>query len=365
MDERHQRREELLLDFHLDRIEPEDREWLTAQLRRDAELRAANDRLCRLLQPLDLWTLPPAPANLADRIIRNIERSKQEALTTTSIEQPAGHKPIFTLVGMDSAEPVERDSGARSWFFSMRELIAVAACIVMVFSVMVPGMRARSHKAMCQAGFHSIGQGLGMYGDVATASLPFADIFSRAPWLPSRSASAQQPTAHQSNSRHSYLLLKYGFVPSPHVFVCPASPDGRPMDPAAVASRNDFDGAYNNSYDALNMAGDNPPVRPSRQLVYLSDRSPIFLNGWFNEAVDPATTNSPTHGGKGQNVLRIDGSAEWTETPIYGPEKDNLWLQGERRRYDGTETSDDADDTFLIPGYPAGNSSEPANQAGQ
>ncbi len=32
--------------------------------------------------------------------------------------------------------------------------------------------------------------------------------------------------------------------------------------------------------------------------------------------------------------------------------KDNVWLAGRLRKYNGTETPTDADDAFLIPGFP-------------
>ena len=68
----------------------------------------------------------------------------------------------------------------------------------------------------------------------------------------------------------------------------------------------------------------------------------------------PDTTNSTAHGGRGQTVLTLDGSARWITSPIYGPERDNLWLAGDIRHYTGCETPTRDDDAQLIPGYPAG-----------
>jgi hypothetical protein len=352
----------MLLDLHLDRLDGDDRAWLTAELRRDAELRSANDRLCRVLQPLDQWTVPQTPPNFADRIIRHIEQSRSEFQDSASAFAGSGfgvsgkgRPPIIALVGMDEPATPDRDAGMRGFFFSMREILAAAACILLLFSVLVPGVRSRSEQAVCRSRMHSIGQGVSMYQDVSMASLPFAGSLSRAPWLPSARPDRQRD--FQSNSRHSYLVLRLGLVDSPQAFVCPSSVNARAMNPSVIPSRNDFDGAFNTSYDSLNMAGDTPPTRPQKPLVYLSDRSPLFVNGRFNAEIDPATTNSPNHGGKGQNVLRLDGSAEWVTTPVYGPDKDNLWLESDRRRYDGTETIEHPDEIFLIPGFPDGEES--------
>lgn len=352
MEDRHQRREELLLDLHLDRLDGDERAWLNAELRRDAQLRSANDRLCRVLQPLDQWTVPPTAPNLADRIIRRIEQSRIESNSLSAGDAGRTRPPIFGVVGMDQPAQPDRDAGVRGFFFSMREVLAAAACIALLFSVLVPGVRSRSEQAVCRSRMHAIGQGVSMYQDVSMASLPFAGSLSRAPWLPS--AQPDRAGAFQSNSRHSYLVLRLGLVDSPQAFVCPSNPNARPMSPSVIPSRSDFDGAFNTSFDSLNMAGDDPPTRPSKPLVYLGDRSPLFVNGRFNAEIDPATTNSPNHGGKGQNVLRLDGSSEWLTTPVHGPDKDNLWLESDRRRYTGSEIIEHPDEIFLIPGFPNG-----------
>ena len=80
----------------------------------------------------------------------------------------------------------------------------------------------------------------------------------------------------------------------------------------------------------------------------MSDPNPLFIGGRFQETVDPTHANSPAHGGRGQTVLLIDGSTRKLTSPIYGADRDNLWLVGDIRRYTGTETPTDAHAPFLI-----------------
>ncbi|MCH7808428.1 MAG: hypothetical protein IIB60_04325 [Planctomycetes bacterium] len=120
-----------------------------------------------------------------------------------------------------------------------------------------------------------------------------------------------------------------------------------------LAQYNDFARKRNVSYDSLNLCGPTPNLRPAPTMAYMSDPNPLFIGGRFQETVDPTHANSPAHGGRGQTVLLIDGSTRKLTSPIYGADRDNLWLVGNIRRYTGTETPTDAHDAFLIPGYPS------------
>jgi hypothetical protein len=51
-------------------------------------------------------------------------------------------------------------------------------------------------------------------------------------------------------------------------------------------------------------------------------------------------------------VMTLDGSVQWLTSPVYGPNRDNLWLAGDIRSYTGTEAPAGKDDAQLVPGYP-------------
>jgi hypothetical protein len=202
---------------------------------------------------------------------------------------------------------------------------------------------------MCAGNLASIFRGLSAYQDAFGALLPFAGTYAGASWLPG--GATDRPYA--SNSRHTYLLVKLNYGPSPADFICPANKTGVPMPGADFAAYNDFANIYNVSYDSLNLAGESPNLRPPASVAYIGDTNPLFVGIRFNESVDPDRTNSPAHRGRGQTVLTLDGSTRWMTTPIYGPKRDNLWLAGHIRRYTGVETRASDDDVQLVPGYPA------------
>lgn len=352
---------ELLVDLHLERISAHDRSALHAELRSNPELREASVRLGRILQPLDHWRVPRPPADLADHVLSHVAdrtgaafKKREESASFETPPPDAEDAPQLLLVGNDGeGKSRERGAGPISFLFGMREVLAVAACLLIVFTLMVPSLRQNAREATCRANLQEISKGVAQYQQVSQASLPFGGILSSAPWLPTAAASHPDPRQpRQSNSRHAFLLLRLKINDSDD-FVCPSS-QGKPMRVANLDQYHDFASALNNSYDSLNMAGDDPPVRPDGAIPYMADRSPLFANGAFDPNIDPETTNSPTHNGAGQNVLRLDGSVEWTTSPLVGLRKDNVWLSGNRRRYVGTETVTGPDDSMVIPGNPNG-----------
>lgn len=331
MDSRRKDREHLLLDFHLDQLDEPERSWIEAELLRDAQLRAKSDRLGEILRPLDHWTAGPAPTHLANKVLRAVQRTSPDA-------------PVEVL-------PPENGQTYRPrTFFHMREVVAVAASIALLFAILGPGLssvRARSQKVRCAENLASIFRGVSLYQQAFDGSLPFAGSNPGAAWLP---AARQRP--FESNSRHTYLVARLSFA-KPEDFVCPAHQNGQPMRTDELADYDDFLRAANLTYASLNLAGANPNLRPPKPIPYMSDQNPLFINARFDPEVDPANANSPIHNHGGQSVLILDGSVRWMTSPIYGARRDNLWLVEEIRSYVGTETPTRHDDSFLIPGYPA------------
>lgn len=333
MDRDRQDRESLLLDLHLDQLDDTDRSWLEAELVADPELRARSDRLRKILRPLDHWTLAPPPPNLADKVLRAIQRDGVE----TTIRLPPA----------DDAGAYHRRPIAR-----LRDIAAIAACIMLIATVAFPGLsslRAQSRWSNCASNLGSIFRGTTLYQQAFGGSLPYAGTMQNASWLPD--GTTGRP--FESNSRHIYLIAKLNYGPKPADFVCPACSKGEPMQADKLYSFNDFAKACNSTYDTLNMNGARPNLRPRMAIAYVGDSNPLFVGGRFNSNVDAQVANSPLHRGKGQNVLILDGSVIRLTSPIYGVRNDNVWLAGDIRRYNGTETPTCPEDAFLIPGYPA------------
>ncbi len=329
--------EERLLDLHLDRLDDEQRVLVETELQQDAAMQEKSQRLGRILKPLDYWQPAAATDRLADRILDTI-RGQQ-------------------LPGIIKMQPESIDA-YRPRFLQFRDLAAVAACVLLLVGVFVPGLsavRSRSQRAACANNLGSIFRGTSIYQEVFAGSLPFAGQAPNAMWLPSSDSS--RPFA--SNSRHSYLLVKGGYGPTAKNFICPSDDTAVPMVVDDFTTRKDFTRAANISYDALNLCsgggpGDASKLRPRKSLVYMGDSNPLFTNAKFNPAVNADVTNSLAHGRGGQTLLTLDGAARWAKSPLVGPNQDNIWLAGTIRNYTGSESRSGTNDVQLIPGLPTG-----------
>ena len=334
MEHRNKNPEELLLDWHLDRLEDDDRSWIEAELHRSEEFREKSDRLGKILRPLDHWTIPKAPPSLADKVLQHVERAAGDAVSMTPAKEQSSRGGLLRI--------------------SLRELVAVAACLVLMMGVLFPSMsliRSRSQRTMCASNLGSIYEGTRLYQSAFGGSLPFAGRPNRASWLPT----GPKDRPYASNSRHVYLLVKLNYGLRPEQFVCPACKDAKPMNVADPAAYDDFARASHISYDSLNLAGEIPNLIPKPTLAYMSDANPLFVNGEFVESPEPDAANSPAHNHGGQSILTLDGSVIWSTSPVYGPKRDNLWTVQGIRRYTGIETQTSEDDAFLIPGQSATN----------
>lgn len=330
-------RDDWLLEYHLGALEEPRRSWIEAELIRDAELRARSDRLRATLRPLDFAGTPVVPPTLVDRILGAVHRAE------------AGHRHSlprrFRIRGF----------GARGApFRAPRDVLAAAASVALLASLAWPGFAAVRHRARqtaCMSNLGSIFQGVRLYQASFAEALPYAGGPAGAAWL---GDCGDMPVS--SNSRHLYLLARLHYVADPASFVCPSASGGTPMPREQLARADDFASARNISYDSLNLAGPAPCLRPARSIAYLGDSNPLFIGGKFHRGLDPYTTNSPAHGGRGQAVLLLDGSVSKLTSPLVG--RDNVWIAGDIREYRGTETPADEHDSFLVPGCPGAGDSQ-------
>lgn len=329
--------EELLLDAHLDQLDDTDRQRLNAWLTTDLPAQKKNERLARLLRPLDLLTPAAAPANLAEKILKRVGQSSLSG-------------PVLS--------PEKAHGGFSRPLLSLRELGAVAACLILFMGALIPTVsrvRSHSHRVWCESNLGSIYRGLSAYQGDFDGSLPYRGSLTPTAWMP---GGTDLPFA--SNSRHGYALVRGGYVGDTQVFLCPADRSRKPMNHADAYALDDFPDAHNTSYDFLNLAGGEPNVRPSVPIVYLGDANPLFNNGRIDETVDPSSDNSFVHKKSGQNVLILDGSSRFLTTPVYGDQRDNVWMAGSLRKYTGSETPSREDDAQLVPGFSPSTAPRPA-----
>lgn len=321
---------EWLLDEQLGRLSAEDRVRLADALRARPGSSARRGRLQRILAPLDSWSVPSPPANLPDRILSHVAGARQRDglnLPTDGVELTGGRN--------------------RSVVFKLRDLVAVAAAIALLGVIFVPSLthvRAKSRQIACATNLGMIGRGLASYAGDNHDQLPIAHAVPGARWL--RTSDRSGPFS--PNRRNTYLLLRYGYVGRPEAYVCPSCRTAKPMLVSNPAAMDDFPDARNCSYHSLNMGGPTPRFGDAPDQVYIADANPLFVGARFNR-VNPESP-SPNHPRLlGQNVLRIDGRADWAVTPRFGPGGDNIWQAGAVRLYKGVEIQRSVRDTFLIP----------------
>lgn len=325
--------EQNLLDYHLDQLGPEEADRVKQAILQDGEAARCHKKLSSVLEPLDGWQLPPPPKHLVEDVLDRVGASRNINFAEAASALPPGAE------GKLSVSPL----------LSLRELIAVAACIMFFVGVFVPGFqraRGMAQRTVCANNLGDVLSGVHRYAYANANQLPYAGMTDGASWLPVKTPGVQRT----SNGRNRYLLLKLKFVGDPKSFVCPSRKDDIVMGAGDVQCFDDFPQPENCSYVSQNMLGGSPRPGDRPGMAFMADANPLFDGGRINCKIDPRTSNSSSHGhGAGQNIALLDGSTVWAKTPVYGPPVDNIWLAGERLLYTGTEAPECTTDSFLVP----------------
>jgi hypothetical protein len=325
-----------LLDWHLHRLDACQEDALRARLGREPALAEQHAALSTALTALDgLRDLPP-PAGLEARVAARVAAAP--ALRLRGIRDAArelerrGNEPIIRMQ-------------------SMRDIAAVAAMIVLAVGVGVPSMlhlKERNQRIACAYNLGQIGQAMQAYAATFNDNLPFAGWSARASWRPTGDPAVEVIP----NRQHIYPLVAGGLV-VPQRFVCPATRDV-PMTADQTRARRGFLEARNVSYAYQNMAGVRPSLHSASSLPVLGDNNPLFDDGLPLLDLrrlglgDPLSANSTSHGGRGQNILTIDGRSIWANSPNVGVDGDNIWTLSNIRVYTGHEGPEVATDSHLL-----------------
>jgi len=325
-----------LLDLHLGHLTPAEHQACQARLVADPQLAQQDRALRTLFAALGSWTREPAPTGLPARVLARVAN--------------VGAPPRLIRASAELTDAAEATEGRIIRLGNLRDIVAVAAMIVLMVGVGVPSllnMRDRNLRMGCSQNLALVGQALQQYASTYASSLPFVGWKPGASWRPS----SDPNVLTISNRRHVYPLLVGRFIVDPRVLVCPGR-GGVPMPPDQVRQRSDFLESRNFSYAYYNMAG----VRPSRtdhpQLPVMADDNPAFDEGvpLFDRLgwTDRTQRNSPAHGGRGQNVLTLAGHMKWTTDPNSGIDGDNIWTLQGVELYNGQEGPTSPNDAHLI-----------------
>ena len=328
-----------LLDLHLGHLSEEEQGRLRYEIASDVRLAAQDSTLSSVFAALNAVPQEVVPADLAARATERV--------------RAAGPAPRVVRPSDELTAAVEWQPGRVIRLSNLRDIVAVAALIVLAVGIGVPSMlhvRERAQRHGCSQNLAALGFGLQQYANVFGSSLPFAGWSERKnTWQPS----SDPGVVSIPNRRHVYPLLRLQFVADPRVFVCP-SQQHVPMPQMAIVGHDDFLESRNVSYVYQNMAGVRPCADDDPDLPIMADDNPLFANGLPMAdsrplgASDPSYANSRAHRGAGQNVLTIGGYLKWTTTPCSGIDGDNIWTLEGVNDYTGHEGPASCTDSHLI-----------------
>ncbi|MCA9281967.1 MAG: hypothetical protein H6812_11005 [Phycisphaeraceae bacterium] len=237
------------------------------------------------------------------------------------------------------------ETGTRGWSFRLRDVLSIAAVLLIGISVMWPMLVASREQARmirCADNSGRAGVGFTSFATDHDGRLPQTAGLGSVPWW-----NVGEETA--SNSSNLYRLADLGYVQFADL-ACPGNPDACTC-PSHEAAR-DWKSLEQVSYSYQIPASIRPLLQPGDMVVLMADRSPVILRAIRGEAIDPDAL-SPNHGGRGQHVLMSDGSIRLLLTP-HLDSGDNIWLPGSVEgdavpTLSGFERPSDATDAFVGP----------------
>ncbi|MDX2132505.1 MAG: hypothetical protein SFY69_10695 [Planctomycetota bacterium] len=214
-----------------------------------------------------------------------------------------------------------QDRSSRAVFggFRLGDLVSVAATLLIASSILVPMVSTvRSHQARgaCGTNYATLAGAFGMYSNDYRDQLPVAAAgLGGGAWWEVGGGPGK------SNSANLFRLPKLQYT-TLTAMACPnndAAPAGR-----CPTNAEDWSCISEVSYSYQNMFGESRPRwSQGPRLVILADASPVVRSVLAGSAW-VAGQNSANHGGKGQWVLRNDGSGGWVTSPVV--DGDNIWL---------------------------------------
>jgi hypothetical protein len=328
-----------VLDLHLGHLSRDERAALDTAFESDPDLAQQNESLGAVFSALAAEPAAPLPDDLVARTVARVKAAGAP---------PRVVRPTDALKRTLEARP-ERVIRLGN----LRDVIAIAALIVLAVGIGVPSMlhmRERAQRVGCSRNLAALGFATQQYASVYNASLPYAGWSTASnSWRPSDTPGV----VHMPNRRHIYPLLRRAYVADPRLFICP-SQDHVPMPVAAVKGHDDFLEGRNVSYAYQNMAGVRPSLNDDPDLPILADDTPLFADGLpLIDARrltrgDPARQNSRAHRGAGQNILTLGGHVKWVTTPLSGIAGDNIWTLQGVDEYTGHEGPSARTDAHLI-----------------
>lgn len=326
-------RQSELIGYALGLTDADENRRIEASFTDSARLNEICARIRRTLAPLDLDPEPIAPRDFTARIMARVERA------SGVLKFPNAAEPL---------EAAEAGTGGGP-LMPMRELIGLAAAILLFVGILVPGYRTArnaAQQAMCANNLRTIGGGIAGYTEANSASMPFAGAVPvGGSWMPA----GQGDAGSFSNSRNLFLLVRGRYV-SPQAFIDPARARDFAVHASDLDRFDDFPNARNNSYSANLVTAPWRKTEFEPDMPLVADMNPMLDDDRRLIGEGQIPENSRSHGGlNGQNVLRADMSAIWSATPRVGVDNDDIYRVIGVERYTGREVPSMRSDAFLVP----------------
>jgi hypothetical protein len=289
------------------------------------------ERIDALMELIGQCPVADAPDDLVRGTLQRIKRRRSMDMDATRLR---GH-------GRGVGMPVR-----------LREIMAVAAMLIVGVSLVLPVLARTRHEALriaCQARLGIVGKAFTQYAANNNGHLPRRYAAPNSRWFNVGWTLSEDGPA-KANSANLYLLARGRYV-DPATLACPARQGPQQHMTAEMHDWPTLEAvpySYQNQYAAQASRLEN--LRP--HMAVLADKNPRFVvrNGVNLQHVErmPMHASSRSHRRQGQNVLFVDGAVKWCSSPIM-PDGDNIWLARGIDRYDGTEVPTGPNDAFLVP----------------
>lgn len=368
--------QEKILDFYFRCAQQEDIDG-------GRDLIAANPAAAKLysnleetLTDLDHMKYEPCPDNLVDLTIARLKLAasvrkipSENANDNSQLHQllEKERQNLTQTISESNYQPQAAEQTLKPNFHHrMGELLATAAAIILIFSVLFPvggAMRNVNRKIVCQNNLRQVSAAFSTFANDHNNEIAESRVQAGDPWW---KVGSQNPDQAHSNTRYPWQLVKQGYVKG-KVFVCKGNVGANCVDgdPAKLSAFYDFPCRSNISYSFMLFCDKNADALQQRRKVIAGDLNPHFQKICTSQK-DYQSRNefekillneqlkqmmSTSHGDKGQNILYCDGAVEWREVRVIAQnsETDDIFTIQGVNEYTGKEMPTNENDTFLAP----------------
>lgn len=335
---------QLLFDYCVGTASPQQCQQAQELIESHQQAATVNRQIRRSLYPLDSCQAEPCPDSLVESTIARLNQSANQSRIR-----------LQELIA-DEQKISSKTRKERPFWGNFVEMVATAAVIMFVAGVLIPSLqfaRRESWKQQSQMQLGRIFQGLYQYTQDHDGSLPQVAMSAGQPWWQIGSNSDQ----NVSNTRNVWLLVREGYVDATN-FVCPARSQGQALqfDPDQADQYRDFPARRYISY-SFRIPCPEEGFNIDQLKVLIADLNPLFesLPQDYSKQLEIRLTdqlrkmNSLNHGGRGQNVLRANGSVVFETSRMVGDDGTDIYTIKDTEVYRGREYPACTSDAFLAP----------------